>query len=337
MRLITFCFVSTLCLAGVQQPVGAADRLSVSMSSSSTFNATALIASGAKIFEEKDLDVSFIDVGGGTNVVASVIGGSADIGILGVGNLVQARSRGQDVKAFASATRGFPNYIIVTNAFLEKSGVALNAPLKDRVAALKGKTLAVNDIGGSAGDFARDLLQRSGMQDDDITMINMPSGAARLAALRAGRVDAAIAYSPEPETATAEGIGKVYINTLIDIPETKNVEYLLYVARADFIGANRDKIKRFAQAVDAASAVVEKDPAKSKQLFWAQVAARSKASPLSPETQNLVWEAMLRYIARPATLSASALQGSREYFKIPDAITTADLTDTTILPAKPAN
>lgn len=337
MRLFACCLMSILGLAAAPEPAAAADRLSVSMSSSSTFNATALIASGAKLFEEKGLDVSFTDVGGGTNVVASVVGGSADIGILGVGNLVQARSKGQDVKAFASATRGFPNYIIVTNAFMEKSGVALSAPLKDRVTALKGKTLAVNDIGGSAGDFARDLLHRSGMKDDDITMINMPSGAARLAALKAGRVDAAIAYSPEPETATAEGIGKVYINTLIDIPETKNVEYLLYVARADFIAANRDKIKRFAQAVEAASELVGKDPARSKQLYWAQVAARSKASPLSPETQSLVWEGMLQYIARPATLSASALQGSRHYFKIPDAVTTADLTDTTILPAKPAN
>jgi hypothetical protein len=94
MRLITFCFVSTLCLAGVQQPVVAADRLSVSMSSSSTFNATALIRERGKDLREKDLDVSFNRRPAVHQCRRIRIGGSADIGILGVGNLVQARSMG---------------------------------------------------------------------------------------------------------------------------------------------------------------------------------------------------------------------------------------------------
>jgi len=112
----------------------------------------------------------------------------------------------------------------------EQAGLKPDSPLPARIAALN---VAVNDIGGSAGDFVRELLRRGGLGERDAVLINISSRPGRLAALKAKRIGALVGYAPGPETAMIEGYGEILIDSATDIPEIKTIEYIMYfVGRA---------------------------------------------------------------------------------------------------------
>src|SRR5262245_63229154 len=134
-----------------------ADQVRIAVSSTSLFFASAYVAKEIRYFDENGLDVTVVDVGSGSNVIASVVGGSAEVGGAGIRNISQGVAKGQDLKAFGSSLKGFPNFLVVRKGFMDEAGVKPDGPLKDRIASLRGKTIAVNDIGGSAGDFVREL------------------------------------------------------------------------------------------------------------------------------------------------------------------------------------
>src|SRR5262245_661649 len=173
----------TTCIAS--QPSLAAEQVRIAVSSTSLFFASAYVAKHMHYFEEDDLDVSVIDVGSGSNVIASVVGGSAEIGGAGIRNISNGVSKGQALKAFGSSLTGFPNFLVVRKGFMDEAGLKTGSALNARIASLRGKNVAVNDIGGSAGDFVRELLRRGGFGDRDAVLVNISSTPGRLAALKA--------------------------------------------------------------------------------------------------------------------------------------------------------
>ena len=101
-RTITRAVVALLlCLASSIVP--AAEQVRIAVSSTSLFYASAYIAKQMGYFEENSLDVSIIDVGSGSNVIASVVGGSAEVGGGGIRNIAQGVEKGQPLKAFGSS------------------------------------------------------------------------------------------------------------------------------------------------------------------------------------------------------------------------------------------
>src|SRR5882724_2186651 len=105
-----------LCVIG---PVAlAADQVRIALSSTSLFFASAYVAKQMRYFEENGLDVSIIDVGSGSNVIASVVGGSAEVGGAGIRNIAQGVEKGQALKVLGSALKGFPNFLVVPKGFL---------------------------------------------------------------------------------------------------------------------------------------------------------------------------------------------------------------------------
>ena len=137
-------------LSCVASPVAlAADQVRIAVSSTSLFFASAYVAKQMGYFDENGLDVTIVDVGSGSNVIASVAGGSAEVGGAGIRNISQGVEKGQALKAFGSSLKGFPNFLVVQKGFLETAGLKSDSPLNSRIAALKGKNIAVNDISGS--------------------------------------------------------------------------------------------------------------------------------------------------------------------------------------------
>jgi NitT/TauT family transport system substrate-binding protein len=325
------CFALATALGSASALANEAVRVAVS--STTNLFATTYIAKEKGFFADRGLDVSITDVGGGTNVVASLVGGSADVGLIGLGNLVQARSKGQDLRAFATSTRGFPNYIVVSKSFKQASGLDQQSPIEQRIKSLKGKTIGVNDVGGSAGDFVRELLRRGGMKEDDVTIINLPSSAGRLAAIKASRIDAAVAYSPEPETALVEGFGETYIDALKDIPETKGLEWIVIAAKEGYIAKNKETLAKFVAALGAAAELIERDPQEAEKAYLTQYKAKSKGAAPDPKVLSLVWESMKSYIAMPPAVSREALSRAYTYFKAPAAVSLDSLADFEVAPA----
>ena len=93
------CVRSSRCLLCVASPVAlAADQVRIAVSSTSLFFASGYVAKQMSYFDENGIDVTVIDVGSGSNVIASVVGGSAEIGGAGIRNISQGVEKGQAVE-----------------------------------------------------------------------------------------------------------------------------------------------------------------------------------------------------------------------------------------------
>ncbi|MGH6800784.1 MAG: ABC transporter substrate-binding protein, partial [Methylocella sp.] len=273
----------------------AAEQVRVAVSSTAIFYPAVYVAKEMRYFDEAGLDVSIVDAGSGSNVISSVVGGSAEIGGGSIKNVSQAVAKGQPLMAFASALRGFPNFLVVRKGFMAEHGLKADSPFAARIASLKGSTIAVNDIGGSAGDFVRELLRRGGLGDRDAVLINVSSTPGRLAALKAKRVDGLVGYAPEPETAILEGYGEIIVDSSADIPETRSVEYITYYCRASYLKENSKTVEAFIRAVAKATALIKNDSAAARTAFFKQMATKSFGAKSDPRIEELQWSDMRPY------------------------------------------
>jgi NitT/TauT family transport system substrate-binding protein len=314
-----------LCVAS---PVAlAADQVRIAVSSTSLFFASAYVAKQMKYFDESGIDATVIDVGSGSNVIASVVGGSAEIGGAGIRNISQGVEKGQALKGFGSSLKGFPNFLVVQKGFLEQAGLKPDSPLNARIASLKGKNIAVNDIGGSAGDFVRELFRRGGLAERDAVLINISSTPGRLAALKTKRIDALVGYAPEPETAMIEGYGEILIDSATDIPEIKTIEYIMYFSRANFIQEKPDVVERLVRALAKATTLMKDDAAAARDAFFAQMAAKAFGSKTDPKLAELQWSNMRPYFATAMSITDEGMAGARKFFHIPGSLSDDMLVD----------
>ena len=116
MRTYHACSRRCRCCASRARLRFAADQVRVAVSSTSLFFASVYVAKQMRYFDENGLDVAIVDVGSGSNVIASVVGGSAEIGGAGIRNISQGVEKGQALKAFGSSLKGFPNFLVVRKA-----------------------------------------------------------------------------------------------------------------------------------------------------------------------------------------------------------------------------
>lgn len=308
----------------------AAEQVRIAVSSTSLFFASAYVAKQMRYFDENDLDVTVIDVGSGSNVIASVVGGSAEIGGAGIRNISQGVSKGQALKAFSSSLKGFPNFLVVRKGFMDEAGLKPDSPLNARIASLRGKNVAVNDIGGSAGDFVRELLRRGGFGDRDAVLINISSTPGRLAALKAKRIDALVGYAPEPETATLEGYGEVLIDSATDIPEIKSIEYIMHFGRAAYILEKPKVIERLVRALAKATRLMQEDTVTARDAFFAQMSAKAFGGATNPKLAELQWNNMRPYFPTGMSITDEGMRGARTFFQIPANLTDDALIDSAI-------
>jgi NitT/TauT family transport system substrate-binding protein len=320
----------SICACAFAPAVGANEKVRVAVSSASLFYASAYIAEELGYFGQEGLDVTIIDVGSGSNVTASVVGGSAEIGAGSVLNIAHGISHGQNLKGFASSIRGFPLFIVTQKGLMQQAGLTPGSPFAQRVALLKGKTAAVNDIGGSAGDFVRKALELGGVDPKSVVLINISSTPGRLAALKAKKIDALGGYPPEPEVAVVDGYGEILVNAARDMPDSKNIEYILYYSSGSFMKNKPDVLKAFTRAIAKASRMMNQNPDAARKAFFAQMETKSAGAKIDPKLANLEWDDMRPYYPGSIAISPTGLSGGREFFRVPASVTAEMLVDPSI-------
>jgi NitT/TauT family transport system substrate-binding protein len=102
------------------------------------------------------------------------------------------------------------------------------------------------------------LLAKAGMTDSDVSVIGIGGGAAAVAAVRSGKVDAVANFDPAISLLQRDGA----IKTILDTRNAKDLDYLYggpfaasaFYADARFIAANPKTTQAFVNAISAALA-----------------------------------------------------------------------------------
>jgi len=309
----------------------AADVLQVTSSSMGTSNAASVVAKQLGFFDEAGLDVTLLNAGGGNNAVSTVVGGSAQIAIVGINNASKPAEKGQPLTLVAGVTKGFGQVIFVRKDLYDKSGLTENSSLAEKGAFLKGKTIAVNDVGGSSGNFARYVLKESGLTDRDASIININSDAARLTALKNKSIDGIVASSPDPEIAIAGGYGTVLVNPQHDIPSLGQFVSTINVVRSDYLAEHRDVIERFLRAEERGRRYVLAHPDEARTAFYAFIQSQSSApSKDDDEVTKLAWSNFLGQFVDTPVISQAQYAGAQKFFGISESLTFDKFIDTSL-------
>jgi NitT/TauT family transport system substrate-binding protein len=211
------------------------------------------IAETKGYFKEEGLNVTITDFKGGSQSLQALVGGSADVVTGAYEHTIRMQTKGQDIRAVIELGR-FPGIVL-----------AVKKELADKVkspADLKGRKIGVTAPGSSTAMFATFLLAKNGVKAEDVSFIGVGGGAAAVAAMKSGNVDAVSNLDPVisvlerdnmisilADSRTEEGTRAIFGGT--------NPAAVLY-AKQDFIEKNPRTTQALVNALYKALKFIEK-------------------------------------------------------------------------------
>jgi NitT/TauT family transport system substrate-binding protein len=138
-------------------------------------------------FDKAGLDITLVDLKGGSDALKAVLGGSADVVSGYFDHCVNLAARKQELVSFVVYDR-YPGLVLV----VAPSHANEIKSIKD----LAGKKVGVSAPGSSTDFFLKFLLKKNGLDPTSAAVIGVGLGATAVAAMEQGQIDAAVMLDP---------------------------------------------------------------------------------------------------------------------------------------------
>jgi len=206
-------------------------------------------------FKEEGLNLRFVEIDSGQLGVGAVATGLAQFVDLGVEDILDLQAQKKDVVLMYSMVNSLTMDMVVRNEVLEKKGVSRKSPIKERFAALKGMKIGITRPGAPTQLYPKWFLQQAGLDPEkDAEFVTIGNGAALLAALEAGKIDAYMLSAPTPILAEQKGFAKLFImNSAGDVPQTKEFAFESIAVLRKWAEANPKAVEGYSRAMDKAN------------------------------------------------------------------------------------
>lgn len=175
----------------------------------------ATLAQRLGYYEKEGLNVRIIDTAAGSKSLEALLGGSVEVVTGFYDHTIQMAAEGRAIQAFVLLAQ-YPGAV----ALVSPEGRSRIQTIAD----LRNKNVGVTAPGSSSHFFLNYLLTKNGISPDEISVIAIGGGAARVSAVERSKVDAGILYEPGvtrlmhrapkvailADTRTAEGVRKLF-------------------------------------------------------------------------------------------------------------------------------
>jgi NitT/TauT family transport system substrate-binding protein len=198
--------------------------------------------------------------GGDPAVLAAVDSGDLELAAIGSDTALAAIAKGLPFKMVYTLLGKLPYDLTVSQAFLAKSGITVDAPLNKRLGVLETAVVGVSALGGAQDRVARWFAAQGGLNPRNIKLAVVGSPPALGAALQNGQIDAFVVSPPESAIAEAGGYGKVLVHPSKEIPGADIIPGLVLATRSEPTPEVRARIVRTLRAMNKAAAAVAADP-----------------------------------------------------------------------------
>lgn len=216
-----------------------------------------------------------------STVVAGVMSGEADFGVLALAPAIEAMNTGAPIEIIAG-TAEVASLMVASNDVAERYG---DKPVEERLRGLEGLTVGTGPVGSTNHSILRAELSRVGLDPDkDVTIIGMSEPAALVSGLKQGQFDAGFYGAGALEQNLADGDGAVYL-TGKDLPTVQGMIGIGVVARSDYIAENPESVERLRRALAAATEQINADPVDTGEKLHAEFFAET-----SPAAWEITWE-----------------------------------------------
>lgn len=134
-------------------------------------------------YQQQQIDLEMSDVAGGSKAIEALLGGSVDVAVVSVSDLVLLSAQGRHVRSFYVLYKRPLVALAVAPELNEKIG---------RIADLKGHTVGVSAPGSASHQFLNFLLESAGLSPNDVSIVSVGMSSSSVAALEHRQVDAAV-------------------------------------------------------------------------------------------------------------------------------------------------
>jgi NitT/TauT family transport system substrate-binding protein len=202
-------------------------------------------------FKQENLTIEPKLAEGGAAIVPSVLSGDDQIGFSNVTSLVIASSKNLPVQIISSGVKAGKGADDAFDAMFVKKNSPIKGP-KD----LEGKTVSVNNLNNVGPLTINNAMEKAGADPKKVKYLEVPFPDA-IAALKAGRVDAAWVVEPFRSQGVAAGFRMI----MHPFEETApNYEVATYFASKEYIAKNPDVVQRFVRAMDKSLDYAQQHP-----------------------------------------------------------------------------
>jgi NitT/TauT family transport system substrate-binding protein len=219
----------------------AADKLIGFHSARTMSQAMPWIAEEAGLFRKYDLDFQLVYISSAPIVTAAMLGGDAQVAISGGEAIVRAYAQGATDLVFVGSAKNTLTHSIV------------GKPEIKRPEDLKGKKLGLSRLGSNSHYFIIQALRKSGVEPNEVNLIQTGGQVENLAALLSGNVDAATMTGPSGGTrAVAQGYRYVVYGPDLHIPFAAAT----LITRRSFLQTRAPAIEKFVRATAEAMKIM---------------------------------------------------------------------------------
>ncbi|MEI4472317.1 ABC transporter substrate-binding protein [Frigidibacter sp. MR17.24] len=259
--------LGTLCAFGATAGL-AQDLKPVSVATSTTgmLYLPIYVADTMGYFEDEGLKVTTQTMKSSA-IMAAVIGGDVDIypGTPSAG--LRAASQGTDIRIFGTLLDQYASNMVITGEKAKELGLTADSTLDERIAALKGLTIAVTGAGSGTHQLALYLLKRGGMNPDrDATIMFIGGSREILAAFENDRIDGFILSNPTSDTAVMDMDGFLMFDMVNGaIEELNGYPYITLDAREAWLKEDPARATAFVTAIAKAQQAI-RDPERGHEV-----------------------------------------------------------------------
>jgi NitT/TauT family transport system substrate-binding protein len=220
-------------------------------------------------FLDEGIDLEFIEIDSGQLGAGALVAGLAEFTDLGIEDVANLQAEGKDVVLVYNVVNSLTMNLVVRNEVLEERGVTRESSLEDRYAALKGLIFGITRPGAPTDLYPRWFLQQAGLNPEtDAQFIAIGGGAALLAALETGQIDAYLLSPPTPFIAEQEGVGQILImNSAGDVPEFADFAFTSIAVTREFAESNPEVVAGYSRALDRAYQFMVENPNEATQIL----------------------------------------------------------------------
>lgn len=234
-------------------------------------------------FEQHGIEANFIKMDSASAAATAMMSGSVAFAFSGVGSLVAAQAQGQDVVAVNATYRGLGGTLVLDADVAAGLGVAADAPIGERLAALEGLNLASPSPTSSYTLAFKGASNAEGA-NPNFTYMSIPT---MPAALATGAVDGYVASAPYWLPPVLDGSGVLWIaGPKGEIPqEFRPYNTAVTITTRDYAEANPEIVADLVAAFNDFNTAISERPEDVKAVI------REVFPDLAPETLDPLFEA----------------------------------------------
>lgn len=225
-------------------------RIVIGLSSVNVAFLPVYVSKEKRFFDQEGLDVLLVLFNSGTTNLQALIGGDVDIMGSSVVEAIHGRNAGVDMKFIWGICNLMPFQLYSRPDF----GSLPNA---------KGKRFAISRFGSLSDFLTRSALLHAGVDPKDVTILQIGSTPARLAALASNGVDATVIWFPVTESAKKQGF-----KMLFDLKQVyPQWPFETFAASAPWLNRNQDMVIKLLRAYTRGVRYTLQNPDEAKAVM----------------------------------------------------------------------